>query len=162
MAVNQIYKMLVVGAIVALGSGATAFAAGASDPLVGTWVLNLEKSKFSPGPAPKSQTRTYAQSADGTTLTVNGVAADGSAMSGQSTFKYDGKDYPMTGSPDYDTLSLKRLNGSTVRSDLKKGGKVVGTTVRTLSAHGKIMTLASKGKSASGATFDNVMVFDKK
>jgi hypothetical protein len=30
-----------------------------SDPLAGTWELNLGKSKFSPGPPPKSETRTY-------------------------------------------------------------------------------------------------------
>jgi hypothetical protein len=161
MTVKQIYKLLVVGAIVALGSGATAFAAAASDPLVCTWVLNLEKSKFSPGPAPKSQIRTYAQSADGTTLTVNGVAADGSAMSGQSTFKYDGKDYPMTGSPDYDTLSLKKVNGNSVHSLQKKDGKVVGSTTRTISGHGKVLTLSSKGTNAKGGTYHNVAVFDK-
>ena len=72
---NKISKLLVVGAMVALGSGAAAFAAGASDSTVGTGVLNLDKSKFSPGPARKSQTRSYAQSADGTTLTITGVAA---------------------------------------------------------------------------------------
>jgi hypothetical protein len=159
--VNNIFKLLVIGATVALGSGATAFAASASEPAVGTWVLNLEKSKFSPGPAPKSQTRTYTQSADGTTLTVTGVAADGSAMSGQSTFKYDGKDYAITGSPDYDTLALKKVNGHTVSSVQKKDGKVVGSTTRTISAHGKVLTLTSKGKNAKGASFHNVAVFDK-
>ncbi len=30
----------------------------AADPLIGTWKLNLAKSKFSPGPAPKSVTAT--------------------------------------------------------------------------------------------------------
>ena len=28
-------------------------------PLIGTWKLNLEKSKYSPGPAPKSGTTTF-------------------------------------------------------------------------------------------------------
>jgi len=83
-------------------------------------------------------------------------------MSGHSTFKYDGKDYPITGSPDYDTLSLKRLNGSSVRSDLKKAGKVVGTTIRTISAHGKVLTLSTKGKNSQGAAFDFVAVYDRK
>ena len=136
-------------------------AADAPDPVVGTWKLDTAKSKFTPGPAPKSQTRTYAETAQGTAMTFTGVAANGSSMSGQSTFKYDGKDYKITGSADYDTLSLKRLNGTTVRADLKKGGKVVGATIRTLSGHGKVLTLASKGKGATGAAFDNVMVFDK-
>jgi hypothetical protein len=143
---------------VALGIGAPAFAA---ESMAGTWTLNLEKSKFVPGPAPKSQTRTYAETADGTALTFTGVAADGSTVSGQSTFKYDGKDYPITGSSDYDTLSLKRVNGTTVKSLQKKDGKVVGTTIRTISAHGKVLTLDSRGKGANGKSYHSIGVFDK-
>ena len=158
---NRIFNMLVVGTMLAVGSGGLAFAAGASEAVVGTWVLNLEKSKFTPGPAPKSQTRTYAQTADGTTLTINGVGADGSTISGQSTFKYDGKDYAITGSPDFDTLALKRVNGSTVTSVQKKNGKVVASTTRTISAHGKVLTLSSKGKDSKGASYHNIYVFDK-
>jgi hypothetical protein len=158
---NRIIRTLLIGTVLAVGGGAVALAADAPNPIVGTWTLNLAKSKFNPGPAPKSQTRTYAQTAQGTALTFNGVAADGSAVSGQSTFKYDGKDYPITGSPDFDTLSLKRINGSTVKSTQKKAGKVVGTTTRTISAHGKVLTLSSKGTDAKGMSYDNVLVFDK-
>jgi len=158
---NRIIRTLLMGTVLAVGGGAVALAAEAPNPVVGTWTLNLANSKFNPGPAPKSQTRTYAQTAQGTALTFNGVAADGSAVSGQSTFKYDGKDYPITGSPDFDTLSLKRINGSTVKSTQKKAGKVVGTTTRTISAHGKVLTLSSKGTDAKGMSYDNVLVFDK-
>ena len=158
---NKLLKALLIGALIAGGLGSVAMAADAPDPVVGTWKLDTAKSKFPPGPAPKSQTRTYAATAQGTAMTFTGVAADGSATSGKSTFKYDGKDYKITGSPDYDTLSLKRLNGTTVRADLKKGGKVIGTTVRTITGHGKVLTLSSKGKGATGAAFDTVMVFDK-
>ena len=158
---NKLLKTLLMGAVIAGGLGSVVIAADAPDPVLGTWKLDTARSKFIPGPAPKSQTRTYAETAQGTAMTFTGVAANGSSMSGQSTFKYDGKDYKITGSADYDTLSLKRLNGSTVRADLKKGGKVVGTTVRTLTGHGKVLTLASKGTGATGAPFDIVMVFDK-
>jgi hypothetical protein len=48
------------GLILAIAAiGIISLSAYASDPLTGTWELNLEKSKFSPGPPPKSQTRTY-------------------------------------------------------------------------------------------------------
>jgi hypothetical protein len=155
---NKLLQVLVVGTVVAFGSGAPAFAA---ESMAGTWTLNLEKSKFVPGPAPKSQTRTYADTPDGTALTVTGVAADGSAVSGHSTFKYDGKDYPIIGSADYDTLSLKRINHSTTRSLQKKDGKVVGRTIRTMSAHGKVLTLNSRGKKADGTSYHNIAVFDR-
>ena len=158
---NKIVRTLLVGTVLAVGDGAVALAADAPNPVVGTWTLNLAKSKFSPGPAPESQTRTYAETAQGTALTVTGAAADGSPISGQSTFKYDGKDYPITGSPDYDTLSLKRINGSTVKRTQKKAGQPVGPTTRTISAHSKVLTLSSKGTAAKGTPYDNVGVYDK-
>jgi hypothetical protein len=82
-------------------------------------------------------------------------------MSQQSTFKYDGKSYPMTGSSDYDAIALKRVNGSTVKSTMMKAGKQVGTTTRSISAHGKVLTLSSKFTGADGKTSNNVAVYDK-
>ncbi|HQR24799.1 MAG TPA: hypothetical protein PL152_04650 [Steroidobacteraceae bacterium] len=152
---------LVVGAALVIGSAA-AGASGAADSVVGTWTLDLAKSRFDPGPAPKSQTRTYAATADGIDLTVEGVAADGSKVSQHSSYKYDGKDYAITGAADYDTLSLKRIDANRVESEQKKGGKVVGHTVRTVSADGKTMTLDSKGTDSKGGKYKNVMVFDRK
>lgn len=139
-----------------------AAAAGAADPVVGTWTLNVAKSTFTPGPAPKSQTRTYTVDADGVSVTVTGVAADGSAISQQSTFKYDGKAYPWKGAPDWDALTLKRVNASTVKSTLLRAGKPVGTTTRTVSGHGKVLTLKNEVKDAAGTSHSTVSVFDKK
>jgi len=155
------FRTILIGATLAVGAAAVASAAGKTDPVVGTWTLNLEKSKFTPGPAPKSQTRTYAQTEQGISLTVTGVAADGSAISQQSTFKYDGKDYAISGSADYDAISLKKVNGSTVKSQMKLGGKVVGSTTRTISTHGKVLTLRTKATNAKGAPYDYVAVYDK-
>lgn len=158
---KNIINALLVGTVLAFAADTLAVAADAPDPVVGTWTLNSAKSKFNPGPAPKSITRIYAQSAHGIALTLNGVAADGSPMSQQSTFNYDGKDYPFTGSPNFDMLSLKRVDASTVKSTLKKAGKVVGTTTRTISADGKVLTLSTKGTDAKGMAYDDVTVFDK-
>jgi hypothetical protein len=152
---------LLVGILVTVGGSGPCWAAGAPDPVLGTWTLNLAKSKFIPGPAPKSTTRTYTQTAQGTSLTVSGVAADGSPISIQTTYNYDGKDYPYTGSPNYNSLSLKRVNGSTVKSVLKKDGKIVGSTTRTISAHGKVMTLSTKATDVKGVAHDEVAVYDK-
>jgi hypothetical protein len=159
---NAFLRTILIGTVLAVGTVSVALAArGADDPVIGTWTLNLEKSKFSPGPAPKSQTRTYAKNADGTALTVNGVAADGSGISQQATFNYDGKDYPISGSADFDTLALHRVNGTTTKATQKLKGKVVGSTTRTISQHGKVLTLSTTGQSADGTHYNNVMVFDK-
>src|ERR1700688_4948832 len=90
---KTLWKAILVGAV--LAAAGVALAAGAADPVVGTWTLNVAKSKFNPGPAPKSQTRTYSVDADGVSLSVSGVGADGAAISQESTYKYDGKAYAM-------------------------------------------------------------------
>lgn len=158
---KKVFRTLVVGTVLAIAGAAVSLAADAPDPVLGTWTLNLAKSKFNPGPAPKSQTRTYTASDGGISMSLKGVAADGSPVSGQATFKYDGKAYPTTGSPDFDAISLKRVNDSTVKSTLMKAGKQIGLTTRTISADGKVLTLSSKGTNANGKPFDNVAVYDK-
>jgi hypothetical protein len=158
---HSFFRTLLVGTVLAIGGTAVAAAADATDAVVGVWKLNVAKSTFNPGPAPKSQTRAYVAAADGIDMTYTGVAADGSAVNGKSTFKYDGKDYPISGSADFDTLSLKRIDGDTIESTQKKAGKVTGKTVRSVSGDGKVLTLKSKGTDAKGKAYDNVMVFDK-
>ena len=154
-------KTALISVLLAVGSAAVA-AAPAADPVIGTWQLNVAKSKFSPGPAPKSDTRIYAATEQGTAMTWTSVGADGKEVVVKSTFKTDGKDYPMTGVANFDSLSLKQVDDHTVQSTQKKGGKVVGTTTRTVSKDGKVLTLTSKGTSATGVPYDNVMVYDKK
>ena len=156
---KTLLKTMLVGA--ALAVAGVAVGAAAADPVVGTWTLNVAKSTFNPGPALKSETRTYTQGDDGISVTVNGVRADGSALSQQSTFKYDNKAYLWSGSADNDSVSLKRVNGSTVTAVLMKAGKKIGTSTRTISGHGKVLTLSSKVTDADGKANTNVLVFDK-
>ena len=46
------------------------------DPAVGTWKLNVAKSRYSPGPAPKSNVITIAAAGD--TLKISSQGVDGS------------------------------------------------------------------------------------
>src|SRR5436853_7203829 len=86
-------------------------AAESQDPILGTWKLNRSKSKYIPGPAPRSQTRTYKQTADGIFVTIETIDANGHRQPPiEFSEKYDGKDYPMTGSTIGDALALKRIN----------------------------------------------------
>jgi hypothetical protein len=152
-------KTILVGAVFA--AAGLAMSAAAADSVVGSWTLNVAKSTFDPGPALKTQTRTYTVDKDGTSLSVNGVGADGSATSQQATFKYDGKAYKMIGSADFDALSLKRINDNTVKATLMKAGKKVGTATRTVSSHGKMLTLSTKVTGADDKVHTTVLVFDK-
>jgi uncharacterized ParB-like nuclease family protein len=154
---QTILKTLFVGAILAIGAGA----ALAADPVIGTWKLNLAKSTFSPGPAPKSQIRMYADSAQGTTLTVKTTAADGKESTTTLTFKEDGKPYPVSGNPDFDMVSVTRVDASTIHSTQTKAGATVGSGVRTVSKDGKTLTFAQKGTHANGGKYDDVAVYDR-
>jgi len=158
---NSFLQTLTLGLVVALGAATVASAADRPDPVIGTWTLNLDKSKFHDGTAPKSMTRTYSAGAAGTDMKVTGVEADGSAISQSATLTYDGKDCPITGNPAFDTLSLKKINGSTVKSVQKKDGKIVGHTTRTISAKGKVLTLSTALRTAKGGTTHDVAVYDR-
>jgi hypothetical protein len=154
---QTIFKTLLVGTILAIGTG-TALAA---DAVVGTWKLNLGKSTFSPGPAPKSQTRIYVESPQGMTVTVKTTAADGKESTTTLTFKDDGKSYSMSGNPDIDAVSAKRVDALTLNSTQTKAGATVGTAVRTVSKDGKTLTFAQKGTHANGGKYDDVSVYDR-
>jgi hypothetical protein len=133
----------------------------AADPAIGTWKLNVAKSKYMPGPTPKSATLTYEETADGIKRTGESVDADGKTTSFEYTAKFDGKDYPVTGSDLYDAISLKRINEQTAEGTLKKSGKVVSDARRVVSKDGKVMTLTMTGTNPKGEKMHNVAVYDK-
>jgi hypothetical protein len=135
-------------------------AAFAADPVVGAWKLNVAKSTFKPGPGPKSQIRTYAETKQGMLLTVKTVAADGTETTATSTFKDDGFDYPITGNPAYETISVKRVDEFSVNSTQKKAGKVVGHSVRSVAKDGKTMTFRQMDFAGSKMS-EADMVFDR-
>ena len=158
---NKILQLLTIGIVFALGAAGVASAANSADPAIGTWTLNLEKSKFHGDRTPKSLTRTYTAAAGGTEMKVSGVASDGTAISQHATLTYDGKDCAVTGSSEYDAFSLKKVNGTTVKAQLKKAGNIVGNTTRTISGGGKVLTLSTAMKTAKGGTTHDVAVYDK-
>ena len=138
------------------------FMAQSTDPLVGTWELNVGKSKYGTGRAPKSETRTYVVAGQDIRATVKSVGIDGKPTSMEFMMNDDGKDRPMTGHPDADALSIRRVTASDVEFTLKKTGKVVITGTRTISKDGKTMTITSKGTNAAGQTTHDVAVFEKR
>jgi hypothetical protein len=136
-------------------------AAAPADQHSGTWKMNPAKSKYSPGPAPKSTTVKIDSDADNIKLSADGIDATGNPTHVEYTAKYDGKDYPITGVPNADTISLERPDASTIRSTLKKGDQVVMTVTSMVSKDGKTRTSTFKGKDAQGQDVNNVVVYDK-
>ncbi len=135
--------------------------AQAPAPWIGTWKLNLAKSKYSPGPAPQSGTVVIEASEGGIKVTNDGVNAQGQPTHIEWTAKFDGKDYPVTGNPDVDTYTLKRLGARSYQLTAKKGGKVTVTSRITVSADGKTRTIMATGKNAQGKAVKNTIVYDR-
>jgi len=146
----------------------TALAAGPlmaqTNPFIGTWKLNVAKSKFEPGPAPKSMTRTVVADGDGSKYSFEGVGVDGTAISYSFTVKYDGKDYPITGSGapgGADSIAIKRVGANKSEATLKKAGKEVGKSVAEISKDGTVTTIKAKGKTPDGKDYNTASVYDK-
>src|SRR5688572_28373836 len=84
-----------------------------SDPLIGKWNVNLAKSKYDPGPSPKSVTRSFVDRGNGVLLvTQEGANADGTPSYIAGAMKADGQDYPLAtkGATGITTVALKRLD----------------------------------------------------
>jgi hypothetical protein len=138
----------------------TAVAQG--DPHIGTWVLNVAKSKYTPGPPPKEQTSVYVAAGDGFKVSTTGTGADGKPTMTGFTAMFDGKDHPVTGNPDWDAIMAKRVDSHTVEFARKKGGRVVQTATSAVSKDGKTRTVTTTGENAQGQKISTVAVYDKK
>ncbi len=138
-------------------TGAVCFA---SDANIGTWKLNEAKSKFPPG-ASKNQTVVYTATGDSVKVTVDGVDGSGKPTHNEWTGKFDGKDYPVTGDPNSDMRSYKKVNAHTLALTVKKGGKVVTSGKIVLTPDGKSRTVTTHGTDAQGNKVEATAVYDK-
>jgi hypothetical protein len=132
----------------------------ASDLQMGTWKLNEAKSKLAPGVS-KNSTVVYEAAGDNVKVTVDGTDRDGKPAHNEWTGKFDGKDYPVTGDPDSDARSYKKVDDRTLELTVKKGGKVTFTGRIVASADGKTRTVTTSGTDSQGKKFKNTAVYDQ-
>ena len=154
-------KMILGLTVAAFAATISSVSAQSKNPGMGTWKLNVAKSKYNPGPAPKSLTVKFEPAGQGVKLTTEGVGADGARTASEYTANYDGKDYPLKGSPLADTVSLRKVDDlTTLRTD-KKGGKPVVNYKRVVAKDGKSFTVEIKGTNPKGEAFNNFLVFER-
>ena len=133
-----------------------------SDPFTGLWQLNLAKSKFTPGPAPKSQTVDIQAEGQNRKMTAVGITAAGNAaVDAWPEFVVDGKPHPVTGNPDVDTDTYTPVDARTINMSRVKDGKTVGTATLAVSPDGKTMTFTNIITQATGRQINDIRVFDK-
>lgn len=137
-----------------LFASAFALVAQTDNPFVGKWVLNSAKSKYSPGPAPKSETVTIAE--DGNVV-IEGISPQG------KPFKWS------YNSRSGDTVPIEGMENGTVSG--KQAGNTVDHVWKTptgnttghgvVSKDGKTMTYTQTGTGAEGHPIHSVVIFEK-
>jgi hypothetical protein len=158
MRINRCAPLVAICLLVAFALHVRALAA---DQQSGTWKMNSAKSKYSPGPAPKSITVKVDADENGMKVVSDGTDAEGNPTHIEFNAKFDGKDYPITGVPNADTISAERIDASTLQTTTKKAGQVVMTVRSTVSKDGKTRTSTFKGIDPQGRDVHNVVVYDK-
>jgi hypothetical protein len=125
----------------------------ADDPFIGTWKLNVAKSKFSPGPPLQSQTVTIGGD---NKVEVSGTDGKGQMVSWSYTFAPGTA--TITGIPDASVMETRK--GNTVNHTWKFGkGAQKGHGV--ISKDGKTMTYILQGTDDDGKKVNNRSFFEK-
>jgi hypothetical protein len=154
-------RLLAAGLLGVLISVVPVALAQSSNSEVGTWKLNVAKSKFSPVVLKSGTVKIEAVGA-GIRNTVDTVSADGTVRHYEFSVNYDGKDNPVVGnSPNGDMVARTRVNATTTKQVNKKSGKITVTQTAVVSGDGKTLTISGTGTNALGQTVNNVLVFDK-
>jgi hypothetical protein len=143
---------------------ACASAAGAEDlkSIVGTWKLNLAKSKTEAW-SPKSQTRVYEDWGGGLLhMRGEGTDAQGNPTMQEFVARTDGKEYPyvIRGAAAAYTLSLKRIDDRTIEFSQLEDGKKSYSGTLAIAADGKSFKLTFK-TDRKGEPSSAALVYDK-
>jgi len=133
----------------------------AADPFVGTWKLNLSKSHYKTGTAPKEQTVTTSESGGNVDTTVTFTPADGSPISYHFTTPVKGGAGTVVQGAGFDAVTAKRINDNSRELHFKQGAKEVRTARITISKDGKTMRTTLKGTDPQGKPVDATVVYDK-
>lgn len=140
----------------------TAACQASSEPpseLLGTWRLNVAKSRYSPGPPLRAEERVYSRTAEGVTGVVTRTDADGEVERYEYIANFGGE-YMVTGTPAYDAVKLRRIDELASEALLTHAGMVYGIARRVISPDGKTMTITFDRKDRDRPVH-NVAIYDK-
>ncbi|MGY4466940.1 hypothetical protein ACVWWK_002622 [Bradyrhizobium sp. LB9.1b] len=154
--------------IVVLGLLSAAFATAPSQVgltqsnlLIGTRKLNLAKSKFSPGPPPKSQTLNFEGVGQDLKNTAETVDAQGQVTKIIFMHIYDRKPHPTIGNPVFDATTYTPVDAYHAKWVRSKADKPVQTGSNEISSDGKTFTVTTEGVGLNGQPISSVAVYEK-
>jgi len=130
-----------------------------SDPWVGTFKLDLSKSKFS-GPSPKEETVTVASATkDSIKYTIAGTDANGNAYNLSFDGKADAPSQEMMGGQAAGTITYHMKSPREFTSEGQGADGTTSTGTITLSKDGKTVITHLKNKTAQGSEQENTIVY---
>lgn len=155
-------RMSSVAVVVAILAFASSASAEGLKYQVGTWKLNVAKSKTEAWTA-KSQTRLYEDWGGGLLhMRYEGTDSQGNPTLGEFVARFDGKAYPyvVRGAPDASTISLTRVDDRAFAYSMLADGKPSFTGTIAVAADGKSYTNTFK-TNGKGEPSSAVLVFEK-
>ncbi len=148
----------------------------ASDPFVGTWKLNVERSVYVPGPRPPADLVTLFQFSaleDGWTRFLStSTNALGEPTILINMFKEDGQRRPVynqntlgsllaTGQETNLMRSYRRIDANTVEFTNYTDGVAALPVVRALAPDGNTYTMTTRGTNPQGVAVNSVQVYER-
>ena len=131
---------IVVALSLASMTGASQSPATNQDPVIGQWRLDVSKSKYTPGPGPKSETRTYQLTGEGIRAVIVRTDQNGRVETIEYGADYDSVNH-VIGTPDYDAVQLTRISAYVSEATLSHAGKQFGTARREIAKDGMTMVI---------------------
>ncbi len=133
-----------------------------TDPFAGTWTLNLRKSKYPPGAAPRRMVIHMETAGDGILYQSETIDANGRSSKAEYIAGYDGREAVVKGGVGLLLpVSLKRIDRNTVEASYLRGRQVVATSRRVVSKDGRTMTITTTSPDKDGKTVTNVGVYER-
>jgi hypothetical protein len=133
----------------------------APDPAIGVWKLDIDESSFALAPAPKASVMNIEAWESGLKVSADTIDHQGNRIHLEAAYKFDSKDYPLTGSPVADTISATRTNDSKTEYIWRKQGTVAMVTKVIVSLDGKSLRVIRTGIGVLGCMADELLMYDR-
>jgi hypothetical protein len=137
-------------------------ASATTDPFLGQWKLDVQRSHYPAGTCPKEMVIEMADVKQGIHYHSHTIYAGGRTAQAEYVADYKGKQAAVMGTRGFLLpVTLKRLDARTVVASYSRGQQVVATSRRVLSGDGRLMTITTKSRDQSGKNVITVGVYEK-
>ena len=130
------------------------------DPFTGGWTANLSKSRRHTNHQFASATMNFEVTGDVVSLAYAGINAAGKQESNRIVLHADGLEHPLSEAPGVVVLS-QWVGTHRIETRASKGENVLGHGSYEVSSDGSALTATVSGTDAGGASFEQVIVFDR-